>query len=247
MFTQKLQSIVACLVFTLISLHTHAASELFFVHNDHLGTPQIITDGTQAVVWEVTSQTPFGIVEINEDPDGDGIALEFNVRFPGQYFDEELGVNYNYFRDYDPSLGRYIQSDPIGLAGGINTYAYVGGNPLNFIDEDGLKRARSHREQPFNHRVIQRWKNLVKRKIALERELIRLKQQHNRDYERIDQIVGHIDELRKLLHPQFPMKCVSRHCPWDQTNTCPSPSFVAASPSREPENGCMCTKYAPNW
>ena len=62
------------------------------VHNDHLGTPQIITDGTQAVVWEVTSQTPFGIVEINEDPDGDGIALEFNVRFPGQYFDEELGL-----------------------------------------------------------------------------------------------------------------------------------------------------------
>ena len=118
----------------------YSASTMYFVHNDHLGTPQFVTDGNEQVVWE-QSQTAFGEAVVDEDPDGDSTSFTYNQRFPGQYFDEESNLHYNYFRDYDPTIGRYVQSDPIGLNGGINTYSYVGGNPVNFIDLYGLKGA----------------------------------------------------------------------------------------------------------
>ena len=116
-----------------------APSQIDDLHPDHLGTVRAITDTSQRVVWRWDS-TPFGDTLPKEDPDGDGDgqALRFNLRFPGQYFDTETGLHYNYFRDYDPATGRYVQSDPIGLRGGLNTYAYVGGNPVVSADPLGL-------------------------------------------------------------------------------------------------------------
>jgi RHS repeat-associated protein len=105
---------------------------LYFIHPDHLGTPQKATDAAQNLAWDAVLR-PFGQTEQQTFP-----SLT-NLRFPGQYFDVEDGLNQNWFRDYDPSIGRYIESDPIGLDGGINTYAYVAGNPVAGIDPRGLQ------------------------------------------------------------------------------------------------------------
>ncbi|MGH7478222.1 MAG: RHS repeat-associated core domain-containing protein [Candidatus Methylomirabilales bacterium] len=104
---------------------------LFYIHTDHLDTPQVLSDDNQAIVWQA-DYMPFGEATLTKD------NVTFNLRFPGQYFDSETGLHYNYFRDYDPSIGRYIQSDPIGLDGGINTYVYVLNNPTRLIDRSGL-------------------------------------------------------------------------------------------------------------
>ena len=105
-------------------------STIYYSHNDHLGTPQAFTDQNQSVVWQADYQ-PFG--EVNETIN----TFVNNLRFPGQYYDAETGQHYNYFRDYDPTTGRYIQSDPIGLQGGLNTYGYALQNPLRYTDPAG--------------------------------------------------------------------------------------------------------------
>jgi RHS repeat-associated protein len=115
---------------------------LWYVHTDHLNTPRRISrPSDNVIVWRWDSD-PFGSTAADEDPDGDSTAFAFNLRFPGQYHDAESGLSYNYFRDYDPAKGGYIQSDPIGLQGGLNTYAYVGSRPVMAVDPFGL-RARA--------------------------------------------------------------------------------------------------------
>ena len=108
-----------------------APLELYFLHNDQLGTTINVTDSERRIVWDA-HQTPFG--EVNLDVEG----IRMPMRFPGQYADLESGLSNNYFRDYDPSLGRYVQSDPIGLAGGSNQFAYAYSNPTKFSDSTGL-------------------------------------------------------------------------------------------------------------
>ncbi|PHV09520.1 RHS repeat-associated core domain-containing protein, partial [Chitinimonas sp. BJB300] len=108
------------------------------IHTDHLGTPRLVTDATKHAIWSWQLGEPFGASAAEEDPEGTGAKYTFNLRFPGQYFDKETNTHYNYYRTYDPLNGRYLESDPIGLAGGINTYAYVNGNPLRYIDPLGL-------------------------------------------------------------------------------------------------------------
>jgi RHS repeat-associated protein len=113
-----------------------AGSSLYYVHTDQLGTPRIVTDGNTAI-WRWESG-PFGEEAAQEDPDGDQTDFTYNLRFLGQYYDEETGFHYNYHRTYDPSTGRYYESDPIGLRAGPNTFAYVGNKPMSYSDPFGL-------------------------------------------------------------------------------------------------------------
>ncbi|WP_146475464.1 RHS repeat-associated core domain-containing protein, partial [Vulcaniibacterium thermophilum] len=87
--------------------------------------------------WPLTGEA-FGADQPNPDPDADGIAFVFDMRFPGQRYDSASGLNYNYFRDYEPATGRYVESDPIGLNGGLSTYRYSYASPLNYFDPLGL-------------------------------------------------------------------------------------------------------------
>lgn len=112
-----------------------ASSTAFYLHADHLNSPRLATNQSGQEIWRWKS-----------DAFGDGVAVSapnsgldaINLRFPGQYYDGESELYYNYFRDYDPQTGRYVESDPIGLKGGLNTYGYVSGNPLVFTDSSGL-------------------------------------------------------------------------------------------------------------
>ncbi|MEX2964259.1 RHS repeat-associated core domain-containing protein [Microbulbifer sp. TYP-18] len=119
---------------------------LTYLHTDHLNTPRIGTNSSEAIVWRWDSDA-FGRLAPNNDPDSDTNPTTVNLRFPGQIKGEEAPHYYNYYRDYDPTLGRYIQSDPIGLGGGLNTYAYVSGSPMMWVDPlglDGLLTIASH-------------------------------------------------------------------------------------------------------
>ena len=113
---------------------------------DHLGTPRAITtsDAANTKVWEWRNDDPFGNNAPNENPGALG-NFTYNLRFGGRaYYDQETATMYMYFRDYDPATGRFPQSDPAGLSGGINTYAYVGGKPLSSTDPFGLWSTDAH-------------------------------------------------------------------------------------------------------
>jgi RHS repeat-associated protein len=123
--------------------------KLWFVHADHLDRPLKMTDGTQAVVWDAVYR-PFGeVVSIS------GSASN-NLRFPGQYFLIESGLHYNWYRHYDPTIGRYLQADPLEFVDGPSRYAYVGSLPTLGADPAGLtditKRQRGQIDAPFSGR-----------------------------------------------------------------------------------------------
>lgn len=102
-----------------VSLIVHGNPEsVLYLETDHLDTPRAARNQNQTVVWRWDSDA-FGSTSANEDPDGDNQTVTINLRFPGQYFDAESGLHYNFHRYYDPNLGRYLSPDPIGLAGGI--------------------------------------------------------------------------------------------------------------------------------
>ncbi|MDE1465873.1 RHS repeat domain-containing protein, partial [Spartinivicinus poritis] len=109
-----------------------------YIHTDHLNTPRYATNDQEKVVWQWESDA-FGVGDAEEDVDGNGIKTAISLRFPGQVYDKTTGTFYNHHRDYVPNLGRYVQTDPIGLEGGANTYSYANNNPVMFIDPLGLE------------------------------------------------------------------------------------------------------------
>jgi RHS repeat-associated protein len=136
------------------------STAIYAIHTDHLGTPQAITDDKQTVVWRAdyatfgkatvqarvvdgssrTAKTSFGIISTANAATTTAKPFEFNLRFAGQYEDTESGYHYNWHRYYDPSTGRYLTPDPIGLAGGLNGYGYAGQDPMGAVDPWGLYR-----------------------------------------------------------------------------------------------------------
>ncbi len=111
--------------------------QISYIYTDHLNTSRLIVNTSNTPVWRWDNVHAFGANLSDEDPDGNAQLFEYNPRFPGQYFDKETGLHYNYFRYYEPETGRYISPDPIGLAGGINVFGYVEQNPLSLIDPTG--------------------------------------------------------------------------------------------------------------
>ncbi|GAA4338890.1 hypothetical protein GCM10023165_17830 [Variovorax defluvii] len=124
--------------------------ELFAVHSDHLNTPRRLTDANGQVVWQwaysafgdekpTIAKYRFANLDIKPNPGTTSFAeFVFNLRWPGQYYDEESGLFYNYFRSYSAGLGRYTQGDPLGLHDDLNRFGYVHGNPLRYSDPLGL-------------------------------------------------------------------------------------------------------------
>ena len=115
-----------------------SAIQIYYVHADHLNTPRVIVNSRNTTVWRWDNVHAFGANLPFEDPDNNGQTFEYNPRFPGQYFDKETNLHYNYFRYYEPETGRYISADPIGLAGEMNVFGYAEQNPVSLIDPFGL-------------------------------------------------------------------------------------------------------------
>ncbi|UMZ10637.1 RHS repeat protein [Pseudomonas sp. MPFS] len=110
--------------------------QLVYLHFDHLNTLRLASTN-QGIVWSWGSDA-YGAAPPNEDVAGTGTATHIPLRFPGQLYDAQTQLSYNYYRDYDANLGRYVQRDPIGLRGGLNTYIYAESNPLRYLDAYGL-------------------------------------------------------------------------------------------------------------
>ncbi|CAN7593134.1 DUF6531 domain-containing protein [Variovorax sp. LjRoot175] len=123
--------------------------QMYAVHSDHLNTPRRLTDADGQAVWQwsysafgdekpTIAKYRFANLDITPNSGTTNVPeVTNNQRYPGQYFDKESGLHYNYFRSYDSRTGRYSQSDPIGLDGGWNRFAYALGGPLSIYDDDG--------------------------------------------------------------------------------------------------------------
>ncbi|WP_189387753.1 RHS repeat protein [Bacterioplanes sanyensis] len=214
--------------------------QLYFVHNDHLATPQALSDSQQNKVWSL-EQKAFGESILSDN------QIAFNIRFPGQYYDSESGLHYNWHRYYDAELGRYLQSDPIGLNGGLSTFGYVGGNPLMYVDPNGLARvgvAPPPRNSSNGIRGTSRtyYEGNSTRGETSMREWI-----NPARHEAISNLNDPaFTGTSPFWNPQnrWRQVCKRTWCPWDQNNanSCPGTSV---EPVRNKANGCICIESGP--
>ena len=136
---------------------------LYYIETDQLGTPREVikpnaNTARDTVEWKwdyFASDSVFGTNAPSPH------KITFNLRFPGQYYDDETGLHYNYFRDYEPATGRYVESDPIGLRAGTNTYVYVGGRPLRSTDPAGLMSFGSSCDASQRMEIVTAYANLL--------------------------------------------------------------------------------------
>jgi len=125
---------------------------IYYVHSDQLGTPRAVTAaGSATPLWSWSfAGNPFG----EQAPTGSFTNM---LRFPGQYYDPESGLHSNYFRDYEPGTGRYVESDPIGLDGGSTTFGYALGSPAFYFDTLGLDAQCENCDDRVTSKRVQRW------------------------------------------------------------------------------------------
>ena len=126
---------------------TAAVAQLYFIEVDHLNTPRLVANAAGTTVWQWNQQEPFGDNVADENPSGLG-NFDLPLRLPGQRYDQEIGLHYNLARDYWPDGGRYVESDPIGLRGGMNSYVYVRSTPVKYSDKFGLETCGSGWNDP---------------------------------------------------------------------------------------------------
>ncbi|MCO7461658.1 DUF6531 domain-containing protein [Stenotrophomonas maltophilia] len=230
----------------LINVPSTGVPALAYVQPDHLGTPRVVIDSARDVaIWEWSNKSEvFGNQIPSADPDGDGVAFELALRFPGQQATGASGLFYNYQREYNPVVGRYSQSDPIGFRGGYSLYSYVDGDPLSNEDSMGLKGGRP----PSLAR--QGGGNSAQRRVAAraQRQAIESNSHTNPIYSRglSPEEVGSLENAASLISEHdYTQYCAVEVCRKDQ-NQCTSGDVMRGGFPSNPtvaqvhSRGCQC-------
>ncbi|MFY9179848.1 MAG: RHS repeat-associated core domain-containing protein, partial [Venatoribacter sp.] len=218
--------------------------QYFYYQLDYRNAPVRIIDAGGNVHWQA-DYDDFGNATISKP---DYSSVENNLRLPGQYADQESGYYYNLNRYYAPQLGRYLESDPIGLQGGINTYAYVAGNPISFVDPDGLNRVNPH--NGFRTHRKQKIKPNPRRAEAAIQQFT-----HPTLHDFLDGLNDpSVSKSPPYMNPvpRFEQVCKVIWCPFDKdrydsnnsSDMCgiPQPELW---PTRTASNGCICLQKGP--